>query len=95
MLPLSGDRCSEVALLVVAALTGALAVQLRQPLIVAFIAAGILVGPAGLGWVSARDEIDLFANLGIALLLFVVGLKLDLNIMRKLGPVGGAGHRSG
>jgi Kef-type K+ transport system membrane component KefB len=66
---------------------GVLAQRLRQPLIVAFIAVGILVGPAFLGMVKEHNEIGLFARLGIALLLFVVGLKLDLAIIRSVGPV--------
>lgn len=79
---------TEMALLLLlAAGLGALAVRLRQPLIVAFIAAGILIGPSVLGWVSANDQIDLLAKLGITLLLFVVGLKLDLHIIRTMGPV--------
>lgn len=75
------------ALLGVAAVAGALGVFLRQPLIVAFIGVGILVGPAGFGLVAAHDQVDLLAKLGIALLLFVVGLKLDLHIIRTMGPV--------
>lgn len=47
-----------------AAGVGALGVRLRQPLIVAFIAVGILVGPSVLGWVSANDQVDLLAKLG-------------------------------
>lgn len=70
-----------------AAIGGALAQFLRQPLIVAFIAVGILLGPSALGLVEQRSEIELFARLGIALLLFVVGLKLDLHIIRTVGPV--------
>lgn len=70
-----------------AAAAGALAQFLRQPLIVAFIAVGILLGPSALGWVTHSSEIELFARLGIALLLFVVGLKLDLHIIRSVGPV--------
>ncbi len=61
--------------------------RLRQPLIVAFIAVGILVGPAGFGWVGESTPIELFAELGIALLLFVVGLKLDPHMIRAVGPV--------
>ena len=75
------------AILGMAAAGGALALLLRQPLIVAFIAVGILLGPSGLEWVVYRNEIELFARLGIALLLFVVGLKLDLHIIRTVGPV--------
>lgn len=75
------------AILGLATIGGLLARLLRQPLIVAFIAVGILVGPSGLGMVSHSSEIALFASLGIALLLFVVGLKLDLHIIRTVGPV--------
>ncbi len=83
-----GDVFTEMAVLLsIAAVVGAIGVRLRQPLIVAFIVVGILVGPAALGWVSANDQVDLLAKLGIALLLFVVGLKLDLHIIRTMGPV--------
>lgn len=70
------------------ALTGAALAQLfRQPLIVAFIAVGILLGPSAFGVVELSSEIELFARLGIAILLFVVGLKLDLHVIRTVGPV--------
>ena len=82
------DPFSEIAaVLAVAATIGALAFWLRQPLIIAFIFVGILLGPAGLNWVHALDQVDLFAKLGIGLLLFVVGLKLDPHLIRSVGPV--------
>lgn len=82
------DIFSEMAvLLLMAACIGVVGVRMRQPLIVAFIAVGILVGPSVLGWVSVNDQIDLLAKLGITLLLFVVGLKLDLHIIRTMGLV--------
>ncbi len=74
-------------MLAVVSAAGALAIFLRQPLIVAFIAAGILLGPSGLGWVTVNEPLELLAQMGIALLLFVVGLKLDLHIIRTMGPV--------
>ena len=78
----------EVAALVLAAaIVGALAVRLRQPLIVAFIAVGVLAGPSVLDVVQAEDEIHLLAELGIALVLFVVGLKLDVRVIRDTGSV--------
>jgi len=46
-----------------------------------------VVGPAVLGLVGAQDEIDLLAQVGVAVLLFVVGLKLDLRHVRQIGPV--------
>ena len=79
---------SEIAaVLLTAALIGAVAVKLRQPLIVSFIAVGLLVGPAGFGWVSSADQVDLLAKIGITLLLFVVGLKLDIHLIRTTGLV--------
>jgi Kef-type K+ transport system membrane component KefB len=57
-----------------------LAILLRQPLIVAVITVGIIVGSTGFGWVVDSDQVDLLAKLEIALLLFIVGLKLDPHI---------------
>jgi len=75
------------AVLAVCVLAGALSVLLRQPLVVGLIAAGIAVGPQVLGIVEATSEIALLAKLGIALLLFIVGLKLDVRVIGRLGPV--------
>ncbi|MFW5655678.1 MAG: cation:proton antiporter, partial [Roseicyclus sp.] len=75
------------ALLVLAAGVGFVGLLLRQPLIVSFIAVGILAGPSVLDIAQSDAQIDLLAELGIALLLFLVGLKLDFNLVRTLGPV--------
>ena len=75
------------ALLVLAAGAGLLGVVLRQPLVVSFIAVGILAGPSGLGIAQSGEAIALLAELGIAVLLFLVGLKLDVNLIRSVGPV--------
>lgn len=74
-------------LLGIAAVVGFIALQLRQPLIVAFIAVGILVGPSVSGLLASTEQMELLAHLGISILLFVVGLKLDPHIIRTLGPV--------
>ncbi|TFH48230.1 MAG: sodium:proton exchanger, partial [Methanothrix sp.] len=75
------------AILVLAAITGVAGMRLRQPLIIAFLAAGIIIGPSFLGIIQSYEQIELFAHIGIALLLFIVGLKLDLNLIRTTGPV--------
>jgi Kef-type K+ transport system membrane component KefB len=75
------------AVLAVCVAAGALSMLLRQPLIVGLIAAGIAVGPEALGLIESTSEIELLAKIGISLLLFVVGLKLDVRLVRKLGPV--------
>jgi Kef-type K+ transport system membrane component KefB len=75
------------AVLGVAALVGFVATRLHQPLIVAFIAVGILVGPVGFDWVAEDEPVELLAQIGIAVLLFLVGLKLDLEFVRTTGTV--------
>lgn len=83
-----GNAFAEIALtLLTAAALGAVGTWFRQPLIVSFIAVGILVGPAGIGLVTQHEEVELLASIGISLLLFVVGLKLDFQTIRTLGPV--------
>jgi Kef-type K+ transport system membrane component KefB/Trk K+ transport system NAD-binding subunit len=72
--------------LAASAAAGAISQKLRQPLIVAFIAVGILVGPLGFNLWQADPQHELLATLGIALLLFVVGLKLDVHLIRSTGP---------
>jgi Kef-type K+ transport system membrane component KefB len=74
-------------ILVLAAVAGSVARLLRQPLLVAFIVVGIVSGPAVLGLVSSEDEVRLLAKLGIALLLFLVGLKLDVHLIRQTGLI--------
>lgn len=78
----------EIAtILGLAAILGALGMVLRQPLIVAFLATGVLAGPSGLALIKSHGQIELLAHIGISLLLFVVGLKLDLRLIRTTGPV--------
>jgi Kef-type K+ transport system membrane component KefB/Trk K+ transport system NAD-binding subunit len=74
-------------ILAISAILGAIFLKLRQPLIIAFIAAGILAGPAGFNLVAADEQFHLLAEMGIAILLFVVGLKLDLYLIRTMGRV--------
>jgi len=78
----------EIAtLLVFAALVGFVGLLLRQPLIVSFIIVGLLSGPSFLNIVRSAEEISLLSELGIAVLLFLVGIKLDIKLIRSLGAV--------
>ena len=78
----------EVTLLRFAtALLGLVGVRLRQPLIIIYIIVGIVAGPSALDWVSAHEPMQLLSEIGVTILLFVVGLKLDLKLVRQLGPV--------
>jgi Kef-type K+ transport system membrane component KefB/Trk K+ transport system NAD-binding subunit len=86
-MPLPSAFAEIAAILLVASAVGLVGTWLRQPLIVSLILVGLLVGPAGIGIVTHHEQIELFASVGIALLLFVVGLKLDLQMIRTVGPV--------
>lgn len=66
------------ALVVLAAVLGFAGLLLRQPMVVSFIAVGVLAGPSALNLVQSHENIKLLAELGVAVLLFWVGLKLDL-----------------
>lgn len=83
-----GSEFAEIALLVgLAAGLGVVGLLLRQPLVVAFIAAGILAGPGALGLVQSDQVVGLLSQISIAVLLFLVGLKLDVGLVRSLGRV--------
>jgi Kef-type K+ transport system membrane component KefB len=62
-------------------------VRLRQPVLIAYIVVGIAGRAGRLRLVTAHDQVDLLAQIGVAVLLFVVGLKLDLHHIRHIGPV--------
>ncbi|MBA2379529.1 MAG: cation:proton antiporter [Blastocatellia bacterium] len=84
----TGNPFVEFAIILfLAALLGAVGQLLRQPLIVVFIALGILVGPSVLNIVESRENIHLLAEIGIAILLFIVGLKLDLRLIKSTGKI--------
>jgi CPA2 family monovalent cation:H+ antiporter-2 len=77
---------ADIAVIIVAALIGGLVAQLlRQPLIVGYILAGVVVGPYTGGiTVSQPDEIAVLAEIGVALLLFTLGIEFSL---KELAPV--------
>jgi hypothetical protein len=83
-----GNTFYEIAaILGLAAVIGALGQKLRQPLIIMFLGTGIVAGPACLGVIESHQQIELLAQIGIALLLFIVGLRLDLDLIRTTGAV--------
>lgn len=75
------------ALLVLAAAVGFIGHLLRQPLIVSFIAVGIIAGPSVLNLTQSSEKVAVLSELGIAILLFLVGLKLDVKLVKSLGAV--------
>jgi len=85
---------ADIILIVVAGLFGGLlAHRLGQPVLVGYILAGIAVGPYTPGpTVGDRHEIELLAEIGVALLLFALGLEVsfkDLKPVRRVALIGG------
>ncbi len=69
-----------------AAIMATLALQLRQPILVAYIALGALAGPYGFGLISNTDMLADLSHTGIAFLLFMLGLDLQpQSLMRLFG----------
>lgn len=83
-----GDILLQIGLCVVAATVLAyVAKLLRQPLMLAYLGAGVLIGPIGLKLISDQHSIERLAELGLAFLLFIVGLEIDVKKLLDTGRV--------
>jgi len=75
----------------VAALLAIIARIVKQPPIIAYLIAGIIVGPAFLGLIgpngASSEVIQIFGRIGVAFLLFIIGLSLDLRVLKEVGKV--------
>ncbi|MBI4040050.1 cation:proton antiporter [Candidatus Daviesbacteria bacterium] len=67
------------------ALVGYLLLRFRQPLLVAYLLVGVLLSAAGVFHIEGFQTLRLLPELGIALVLFFVGMELDLSAIRSLG----------
>ncbi len=82
------DLIRDLALSIVMAwLLGVAAQAARQPLILAYLVAGFLLGPSGLKWVQSQQSIDTIAELGLIFMLFMIGLEIDLKKIIRAGNV--------
>ena len=83
---------ADIVIIVVTALLGGLAAQrVKQPLVLGYILAGVVVGPYGFAVISDIHEIELLAEIGVALLLFALGLEFsfrDLRPVRSIALIG-------
>ncbi|RJQ28802.1 sodium:proton exchanger [Candidatus Parcubacteria bacterium] len=78
----------ELSVLIAAAVTVSFVMRLlKQPLIIGHIATGLLVGPLVLNILQSREIVHLFSEIGIAFLLFIVGINLSPNVIRKYGKI--------
>ncbi|HBY59641.1 MAG TPA: hypothetical protein DEH78_07440, partial [Solibacterales bacterium] len=80
-----------VGLLAAAVALGLLARRLRQNVIVGYLVAGLVLGPTGAGLVRPGADVAVLSELGVALLLFSIGLEFSFAHLRQLGRVAVAG----
>lgn len=75
-------------IIIISAVLTVIARIIKQPPIIAYLAAGVLVGPLFFNITAASSEfIQVFAHIGVAFLLFIVGLSLDLRVLKEIGVV--------
>jgi len=82
-----------VSVLAAAACGGLLAALLRQPILLGYLVAGMVVGPAGLGLIKELVQVETLAQFGVAFLLFALGVEFsfsELNKVRGISLGGGA-----
>jgi len=82
----ASDILLSLFIIFVAAQIGAeLATRLKLPGVVGEIAAGCVVGPSVLGWITTNEPLEVLAEIGVVLLLFSVGLETRLDDLKKVG----------
>jgi len=83
------DPLVTIAILLAAALVGGMiAHRLRQPIILGYLVIGVAIGPHALGLVSDLELIKTTATIGVALLMFTLGLEISIAQLREVGKIG-------
>src|SRR5882757_272719 len=79
---------TDIAICIIAAWIVAVLAQLtRQPLLLAYLVAGFAIGPHGFKWITDVQNIATISEIGLSLLLFMIGLEIDLKKMMTAGLV--------
>ena len=85
---IEGSILRDLVILFAAALPIVLVFQrLSIPAVVGFLFAGIVIGPHGVGLIAQSAEVENLAEIGLVLLLFVVGLELSLAQLARIGRI--------
>lgn len=80
-----GTGLTAIAVVIVVALTLGLAFErFRQPSILGYILAGVILGPSGFGMIQDREAVALLAEMGVLMLLFLLGLELSLRAFKSV-----------
>ncbi|MGB3136633.1 MAG: cation:proton antiporter [Nodosilinea sp.] len=66
---------------------GYLASRLSQPVLLGYLLGGVLIGPAGFGLVTLEGDVEVLANIGVALLLFVLGIEFSLKDLLRMRAI--------
>ncbi len=83
------DPVFAIAILFAAALVGGMiAHRLKQPIILGYLVIGVAIGPHALGFVEDLEIIKTVATIGVALLMFTLGLEISISQLREVGRVG-------
>jgi Kef-type K+ transport system membrane component KefB len=82
-----GNLVGSVGIAILAAtIIGFIAHKLKQPLLLAYIVAGIVIGPVmGFGFISDSNDIETISHFGLILLLFLIGLEIDIKKLKESG----------
>src|SRR3989344_1063443 len=82
------DVFSELSLVIaITAVVSIFMKLIKQPLILGYIVAGLIVGPSLFNIIHSVEIFEIFSSIGIALLLFIIGLGMNVSDLRKLGKV--------
>ena len=66
--------------------------RIRLPSIMGFLIAGILIGPHGLGLIGNPASVENLAEIGVILLLFIIGLEFSIShLLKNMASIAGAG----
>ncbi len=83
-MPIEHELTSLAVVALVALVCGILLTRVRQPPVVGYILAGVVLGPSVRGLVRDQETIGLLAEMGVLMLLFVVGMELSLRAFRTM-----------
>ncbi len=79
---------NDIAISIIAAwILAVLSQVLRQPVLLAYLVAGFVIGPHGFEWITNTQNIQTISEIGLSLLLFMIGLEIDLKKMLSAGRV--------
>ncbi len=85
---MSGNFFTELSIVIaIGAIISLIMRFIRQPLIIGYILTGLVVGPLVLNVAHNEETLEIFASLGIALLLFIIGLGLNPKVIKEVGKV--------